>query len=108
MLIFAGFSKNTIVASILIGQQIEQGNETGAAAISVVLLALALVVLVLITVIQRWGSRHERAQGAGAGGLTLMPLADGGADTLGPGADDLDIGAPGNPPTVDRKDDERE
>jgi sulfate/thiosulfate transport system permease protein len=69
VLIFAGNTKNTTVASILIGQQIEQGNETGAAAISVVLLAMALVVLVLITLIQRWGSRHERAQGAGAGGL---------------------------------------
>ncbi len=65
VLIFAGGKKDTTVASILIGQQIEQGNETGAAAISVVLLAMALVVLVLITLIQRWGSRHERAQGAG-------------------------------------------
>jgi sulfate/thiosulfate transport system permease protein len=108
VLIFAGFSKNTIVASILIGQQIEQGNETGAAAISVVLLALALVVLVLITVIQRWGSRHERAQGAGAGGLTLMPLADGGAETLEAGADDLDTGAPGTQPPLRREEDERE
>src|ERR1700742_3034642 len=85
VLIFAGGRKDTTVASILIGQQIEQGNETGAAAISVVLLAMALVVLVLITLIQRWGSRHERAQGAGAGGLTLMPLADGGSGTLGAG-----------------------
>ncbi len=82
VLIFAGGKKDTTVASILIGQQIEQGNETGAAAISVVLLAMALVVLVLITLIQRWGSRHERAQGAGAGGLTVMPLADGGAETI--------------------------
>jgi sulfate/thiosulfate transport system permease protein len=71
VLIFAGGKKDTTVASILIGQQIEQGNETGAAAISVVLLAMALVVLVLITLIQRWGSRHERAQGAGAGGLAV-------------------------------------
>src|SRR6201995_868565 len=49
VLIFAGGTKSTIVTSILIGQQVEQGNETGAAALSVVLLALALVVLVLIT-----------------------------------------------------------
>jgi sulfate/thiosulfate transport system permease protein len=82
VLIFAGFKKDTIVPSILIGQQIEQGNETGAAALSVVLLALALVVLLIITLVQRWGSRHERAQGAGAGGLTLMPVAADGADTL--------------------------
>lgn len=88
VLIFAGGKKDTTVASILIGQQIEQGNETGAAAISVVLLAMALVVLVLITLIQRWGSRHERAEGAGAGGLTLMPVADGGASTLTPGEED--------------------
>src|ERR1700753_1435429 len=71
VLIFAGFKKNTIVPSILIGQQIEGGNETGAAAISVVLLALALVVLLLITLVQRWGSKHERAQGAGAGAYGL-------------------------------------
>jgi sulfate transport system permease protein len=90
VLIFAGGTKSTTVASILIGQQIEQGNETGAAAISVVLLVMALVVLVLITLIQRWGSRHERAQGAGAGGLTLMPVADGGAETLAAGADEID------------------
>jgi sulfate transport system permease protein len=108
VLIFAGGTKNTIVASILIGQQIEQGNETGAAAISVVLLAMALVVLVLITLIQHWGSRHERAQGAG-GGLTMMPLADGGSGTLEPpGADDLDIGAPGTSPDRPREDDQRD
>jgi sulfate transport system permease protein len=107
VLIFAGGTKNTIVASILIGQQIEQGNETGAAAISVVLLAMALVVLVLITLIQHWGSRHERAQGAG-GGLTMMPLADGGSETLGAGADDLDIGTPGTSPETPREDDQRD
>ncbi len=106
VLIFAGGTKNTIVTSILIGQQVEQGNETGAAALSVVLLALALVVLLLITLIQRWGSRHERAQGAGAGGLTLMPVADGGMDTLA--ADDLDTGAPGTQPHPPKEDDQRE
>ena len=90
VLIFAGFSKNTIVASILIGQQIEQGNDTGAAAISVVLLAMALVVLLLITVIQRWGSRHERAQGAGAGGLTNMPMSGDVALSPGPRKEDDD------------------
>src|SRR6201996_7077984 len=100
VLIFAGFKKDTIVPSILIGQQIEQGNETGAAALSVVLLAIALIVLLLITLVQRWGSRHERAQGAGAGGLTLMPVADGGMSTLEGGGGDLDVGAPGaHPPT---------
>jgi sulfate transport system permease protein len=108
VLLFAGGKANTTVASILIGQQIEQGNETGAAAISIVLLAMALVCLLIITLIQRWGSRHERAQGAGAGGLTMTPLADGGMETLTPGADDLDTGAPGTQPRPPREDDERE
>jgi sulfate transport system permease protein len=106
VLLFAGGKKDTTVASILIGQQIEQNNETGAAAISIVLLLMALVCLFIITLIQRWGSRHERAQGAGAGGLTLMPVADGGAETLEAG--DLDTGAPGNPPAHKQEDDERE
>jgi sulfate transport system permease protein len=107
VLLFAGGKKDTTVASILIGQQIEQGNESGAAAISIVLLVMALVCLLLITLIQRWGSRHERAQGAGAGGLTVMPVADGGMETLDAGADDLDIGAPGSQPPR-KEDDQRE
>ncbi len=75
VLIFAGFKKDTIVPSILIGQQIEQGNETGASAVSVVLLALALVVLLMITLFLRWSSRHERAQGAGGGAYGLTGAA---------------------------------
>jgi sulfate transport system permease protein len=62
VLLFAGGKKDTTVASILIGQQIESGNESGAAAVSIVLLLMALVCLFLITLIQRWGTRHERAQ----------------------------------------------
>src|ERR1700744_4051623 len=107
VLLFAGGKKDTTVASILIGQQIEQGNESGAAAISIVLLIMALVCLLLITLIQRWGTRHERAQGAGAGGLMTMPLADGGADTLEAGADDLDTGAPGTQPRPTTEDDDQ-
>jgi len=108
VLLFAGGKKDTTVASILIGQQIEQGNESGAAAISIVLLVMALVCLLVITLIQRWGSRHERAQGAGAGGLTVMPVADGGMATLDAGADDLDTGAPGTQPHPRKEDDQRE
>src|ERR1700761_5040104 len=108
VLLFAGGKKDTTVASILIGQQIEQGNESGAAAISIVLLVMALVCLLLITLIQRWGTRHERAQGAGAGGLTVMPIADGGMETLDTGADDLDTGAPGTQPHPRKEDDQRE
>jgi hypothetical protein len=59
----------------------------------VVLLLLALVCLFVVSMIQRWGSRHERSQGAGAGGfgaggapgnLSGMPLAEGrGTTALG-------------------------
>jgi sulfate transport system permease protein len=108
VLLFAGGKKDTTVASILIGQQIESGNESGAAAVSIVLLLMALACLFIITLIQRWGSRHERAQGAGAGGLTVMPLADGGMETLDAGADDLDTGAPGTQATFKQEDDQRE
>src|SRR6478609_6594564 len=62
VLLFAGGRKDTTVTSILIGQQIETGNESGAAALSIVLLLMALACLFIITMIQRWGSRHERAQ----------------------------------------------
>jgi sulfate transport system permease protein len=90
VLLFAGGKPDTQVASIFIGQQIETGNETGAAAVAIVLLIMALVCLLLITLFLRWGTRHERAQGAGAGGLMTMPLADGGLETLDSGADDID------------------
>jgi sulfate/thiosulfate transport system permease protein len=75
VLLFAGGKPDTQVASIFIGQQIETGNEVGASAVSIVLLGMALICLLIITLIQRWGSRHERAQGAGAGGLTNMPMS---------------------------------
>jgi sulfate transport system permease protein len=87
VLLFAGGKPDTQVTSIFIGQQIETGNETGAAALSIVLLLMALACLFIITMIQRWGSRHERAQGAGAGvapgttGLTNMPMAEGSQTT---------------------------
>jgi ABC-type sulfate transport system permease subunit len=109
VLLFAGGKSDTTVSSILIGQQIETGNETGASAISIVLLLMALACLLIITLIQRWGSRHERAQGAGAGVGLTMPVADGGMETLDPGADDLDTGAPGTqPPPRREEDDNRE
>jgi sulfate transport system permease protein len=75
VLIFAGGKPETQVSSIFIGQQIESGNETGAAALSIVLLLLALVCLFVVSMIQRWGSRHERSQAAGAGGMTAMPMS---------------------------------
>ena len=61
VLLFAGGLPQTLVASVFIRQQIESGNEVGAAAVSVVLLAASLALLGLIGLIQRWGSRHEKA-----------------------------------------------
>jgi sulfate transport system permease protein len=76
VLLFAGGLSETQVSSIYIKQLIEQGNESGAAAVSVVLLAASLVVLLIVSLIQRWGSRHERSTGAGSGvGVTVMPMS---------------------------------
>jgi sulfate/thiosulfate transport system permease protein len=87
VLLFAGGLPNTQVSSVFIRQQIESGNETGAAAVSVVLLLAALAMLGLIRLIQRWGSKHERSPGAGAGaGLTVMPMS--GTDYSEAGDDD--------------------
>jgi hypothetical protein len=61
-----------MVSSIFIRQQIESGNDIGASAVSVVLLAASLLLLAAVTLIQRWGSRHERSSG---GGLTVMPMS---------------------------------
>jgi sulfate transport system permease protein len=87
VLLFAGSLPNTQVSSVFISQQIESGNETGAAAVSMVLLLAALVMLGLIRLIQRWSSKHERSQGAGAGaGLTNTPMS--GEDYTEKGDDD--------------------
>jgi len=87
VLLFAGGLPNTQVSSVFIRQQIESGNETGAAAVSVVLLLAALVMLALIRLIQHWSSKHERSPGAGAGaGLTVMPMS--GEDYSAEGDDD--------------------
>jgi sulfate transport system permease protein len=60
VLIFAGGAPGTMVASILIRQQVESNNSQGAAAVSVVLLALSLLLLGAISLIQRWAARHDR------------------------------------------------
>jgi sulfate transport system permease protein len=86
VLLFAGSLPNTQVSSVFISQQIESGNETGAAAVSMVLLFAALLMLGLIRLIQRWSSKHERSPGAGAGGLTVMPMS--GEDYTEQGDDD--------------------
>jgi sulfate transport system permease protein len=48
------------VASVFIFGQIESGNTTGAAAVSVVLLAISLVVLFVIGILSRRSLRHAR------------------------------------------------
>ena len=50
----------TQVASVYIFGQIESDNATGAAAVSVLLLAISLVILFAIGLINRWGTRHDR------------------------------------------------
>jgi sulfate transport system permease protein len=82
VLLFAGGLADTQVSSVYIRQLIENGNNTGAAAVSVVLLLAALACLALVSLIQRWGSRHERSQGAG---LTNMPMSGDAAGSTGGG-----------------------
>ena len=72
VLLFAGGLPDTQVSSVFIRQQIESGNDTGAAAVSVVLLIASVLLLAIVGLAQRWGSRHERSQGAG---LTNMPMS---------------------------------
>jgi sulfate transport system permease protein len=72
VLLFAGGLPQTMVSSIFIRQQIESGNEVGASAVSVVLLLASLLLLAAVTLVQRWGSRHERSSG---GGLAAMPIS---------------------------------
>lgn len=72
VLIFAGGLPDTQVSSVFIRTQIESGNNTGAAAVSVVLLVASLLLLAVIGLIQHWGSRHERSSG---GGLAVMPMS---------------------------------
>lgn len=72
VLLFAGGLPDTQVSSVFIRQQIESGNDTGAAAVSVVLLLASVACLLVVTLVQRWGSRHDRSTGAG---LTTMPMS---------------------------------
>jgi len=74
VLLFAGGLPSTMVSSVYIRQQIESGNDIGAAAVSVVLLLASLALLAVVTLIQRWGSRHERSS-ASTAGLTVMPMS---------------------------------
>jgi sulfate transport system permease protein len=61
VLLFAGGLADTQVSSVYIKQLIENGNDTGAAAVSVVLLLASLLCLAVVGLIQRWAVRHDRA-----------------------------------------------
>jgi sulfate transport system permease protein len=50
---------DTQVSSVYAFQQIESGNATGAAAVSVVLLLLSLAVLIGLRYAERWGTHHD-------------------------------------------------
>jgi sulfate transport system permease protein len=78
VLLFAGSLPENQVSSVYIRQLIENGNNTGAAAVSVVLLAASLACLVLVSLIQRWSGRHERSSTS----LTNMPMS---GDSIGSG-----------------------
>jgi sulfate transport system permease protein len=84
VLLFAGGLPSTMVSSVFIRQQIESGNDPGAAAVSVVLLLAALVCLVVVTLIQRWGNRHERSGGSGGTDTTLTKMPMSGDPGVGP------------------------
>jgi sulfate transport system permease protein len=76
VLLFAGGLPDTTVSSVYIRNQIESGNDTGAAAVSVVLLLASLLCLVIVGLIQRWAGRHERP--APEVDTTIMPFAGSG------------------------------
>jgi sulfate transport system permease protein len=59
VLISGNIPFQTQVASVYIFGQIESDNTTGAAAVSVVLLALSMFVLIGIRVLGSWWARHE-------------------------------------------------
>jgi sulfate transport system permease protein len=59
VLISGNLPFKTEVSSVFIFSQIESDRVTGAAAVSVVLLAISFLVLLAISALSRWGVRHE-------------------------------------------------
>jgi len=57
VLITGNIPFKTEVGSVFIFNQIESGNDTGAAAVSVVLLLVSVVLLAVVSLAQRWSSR---------------------------------------------------
>jgi sulfate transport system permease protein len=70
VLISGNIPFKTEVSSVFIRSQIESGNVSGAAAVSVVLLAISLLLLVLVSVTVRWTTRG----GSGFFSRTVKPL----------------------------------
>jgi sulfate transport system permease protein len=60
LVLLSGNLPRTQVSSLFIFSQIESGNTSGAAAVSVTLLVIALVVLLLIGRLSHWSLRHAR------------------------------------------------
>jgi sulfate transport system permease protein len=60
VLISGNIPFRTELSSVYIFGQLQSGNETGAAAVSVLLLAIALGVLLGIGALRRWKTRHDR------------------------------------------------
>ena len=60
VLITGNIPFETQVASVYIFGQVEGDNATGAAAVSVLLLAISLFVLFVMSLLNRWGTRHDR------------------------------------------------
>ncbi|MEK6325992.1 MAG: sulfate ABC transporter permease subunit CysT [Actinomycetota bacterium] len=60
LVLLSGNLPKTQVSSLFIFAQIESGNTTGAAAVSVTLLVIALAVLLLIGRLTHWSLRHAR------------------------------------------------
>jgi sulfate transport system permease protein len=79
VLLFAGSLPETQVSSVYIRQLIENGNNEGAAAVSVVLLLASLLCLLIVSLIQRWSSRHERSGGGFEIPSTILPGGGGSA-----------------------------
>jgi sulfate/thiosulfate transport system permease protein len=61
VLISGNLPFKTEVSSVYIFGQLQSGNEAGAAAVSVLLLAISLGVLLLIGAFRRWRTRHDSA-----------------------------------------------
>jgi sulfate transport system permease protein len=59
VVLIAGASPKTQVASVFIFAQIESDNPIGAAAVSVLLLAISFAVLLSIGALRRWATRHD-------------------------------------------------